>query len=131
MPTASRVRVASRVEDLRVPDGKRMFEGPLERVIGMLASRGITLVVAPCSACDDEVLGLGDVLLPSAEVGPMMRRLRRVGLEVTAFRGALNGEEDERVRLGFLAHGRPARLAGALHAALGEAPRMITAPLDL
>jgi hypothetical protein len=128
MPTANPVRGAIVTEDSRVPADGRVLVEPMKRAIGMLGSRGITLVVTPCWASDGKVLVLGEVPLSSAEVRPMMRRLRRMGLEVTALHGEEGGD---RVRLGFLGHGGAARLAGVLRAAFGDPPRVRTTPLHL
>jgi len=65
-------------------------------------------------------LVLGDLVLPAAEVNPVMTKLAVGGIEVTALHNHLLRNQPFTMYMHVLGHGDPVKLAAALHTALAE-----------
>jgi len=63
---------------------------------------------------------MGDLVLTSDEVNPVMKKLEEGGIEVTALHNHLLRNEPFTMYMHVLGHGDPVKLAGQLHAALAE-----------
>ena len=67
---------------------------------------------------DTEAMLMGDLVLLDREVGPVLGKLQEGGIEQTALHNHLLHESPRVMYLHIGAHGAPARLAAAVHAAL-------------
>ena len=74
--------------------------------------------VAFKAADDHDAMAMGDLVLRDDEVGPVMLKLREGGIEQTALHNHLLRETPAIVYMHIRAHGDPARVAAAIHAAL-------------
>src|SRR5690348_6275166 len=63
---------------------------------------------------------MGDLVLLTSEVTPVMTRLEQSGIEITALHNHLLRNEPFTMYMHVLGHGDPVKLATALHAALAE-----------
>src|SRR5262249_14511188 len=67
-----------------------------------------------------DAMGMGDLVLTSAEAGPVMKKLAEGGIEITALHNHLLRNEPFTMYMHVLGHGDPVKLASALHAGLAE-----------
>src|SRR5262245_2320364 len=67
-----------------------------------------------------EAMVMGDVVLTSEEVGPVMNKLAEGGIDVTALHNHLLRSSPATLYMHVRGHGDPVKLATALHAALAE-----------
>jgi len=67
---------------------------------------------------DTEAMLMGDLVVLDSEVGPVLGKLQEGGIEQTALHNHLLHESPRVMYLHIGAHGAPARLAAAVHAAL-------------
>jgi len=67
---------------------------------------------------DDEAMAMGDIVLRDDEVGPVMLKLREGDVEQTAVHNHLLRESPAITYMHIRAHGDPAKIASAIHAAL-------------
>ena len=74
------------------------------------------------------VMAMGDLVLGEDEVGPVMRALQRGGVEQTALHHHLLHESPRVIYMHIFAHGNAARIAQAIHAALGTSATPLGAP---
>src|SRR5512140_3013547 len=63
---------------------------------------------------------MGDLVLLSTEVNPVMKKLQEGGIEITALHNHLLRNEPFTMYMHVMGHGDPAKLAAALHDALQE-----------
>jgi len=75
-----------------------------------------------------EAMVMGDVVLLSEEVTPVMTKLEQGGIEVTALHNHLLRNEPFTMYMHVLGRGDPVKLASALHAALAESKTPLTNP---
>jgi hypothetical protein len=68
----------------------------------------------------DQGVVMGDLVLLTGEVAPVMTKLEQTGIEVTALHNHLLRNEPFTMYMHVLGHGDPVKLATALHAALAE-----------
>lgn len=68
----------------------------------------------------NEGMVMGDLVLLSTEVTPVMTKLEESGIEITALHNHLLRNEPFTMYMHVLGHGDPVKLATALHAALAE-----------
>ena len=73
-----------------------------------------------------KAVALGDLVLTSDEVGPVMQRLQQDGISQTAVHNHLLGENPRVMYMHIMAEGDPVKLAETLHAALGESQTPMT-----
>jgi hypothetical protein len=71
-----------------------------------------------------QAMVMGDLVMTQDEVGPVMRKLREGGIEITALHNHLLRAEPMTLYMHIEAHGDPAALASAVHAGLaaGKTP---------
>ena len=74
----------------------------------------------------NEGMVMGDLVLLTSEVTPVMTKLEQSGIEITALHNHLLRNEPFTMYMHVLGHGDPVRLATALHVALAESKT----PLD-
>jgi len=67
-----------------------------------------------------EAMVMGDLVLTSEEVGPVMNKLAEGGIDVTALHNHLLRSSPATLYMHVRGHGDPVKLATALHAALAE-----------
>ena len=67
-----------------------------------------------------EGMVMGDLVLLTSEVAPVMTKLEQSGIEITALHNHLLRNEPFTMYMHVLGHGDPVKLATALHAALAE-----------
>jgi len=77
---------------------------------------------------DSTAMLMGDLVLLSSEVGPVIDALRQGGVEQTALHNHLAGESPHVVYLHIAGHGRPVALATAVHDALAQTKTPPPAP---
>src|SRR5215469_5064150 len=65
-------------------------------------------------------MAMGDLVLTSDEVGPVMKKLEESGIEITALHNHLLRNQPFTMYMHVLGHGDPVKLATAFHAALAE-----------
>jgi len=75
-----------------------------------------------------EAMVMGDVVLLSEEVTPVMTKLEQGGIEITALHNHLLRNEPFTMYMHVLGRGDPVKLASALHAALAESKTPLTNP---
>src|SRR5216683_5780505 len=75
-----------------------------------------------------EAMVMGDVVLLSEEVTPVMTKLEQSGIEITALHNHLLRNEPFTMYMHVLGRGDPVKLASALHAALAESKTPLTNP---
>jgi hypothetical protein len=68
----------------------------------------------------DEAMVMGDLVLTSEEVGPVMNKLAEGGIDITALHNHLLRSSPATLYMHIRGHGDPIKLAMALHAALAE-----------
>ena len=73
-----------------------------------------------------KAIALGDLVLTSDEVGPVMQRLQEGGISETAVHNHLLGENPRVMYMHVMAEGDPARIAETLRNALGESKTPMT-----
>ena len=73
-----------------------------------------------------KAMALGDLVLTSDEVGPVMQRLQQDGISQTAVHNHLLGENPRVMYMHIMAQGDPAKLAETLRSALGESKTPMT-----
>lgn len=84
-------------------------------------------------------MALGDIVLTTEEVGPVMQRLQEGGISETAVHNHVLGENPHVMYMHIMAEGEAAKIAETLRAALSEsktpltmgAPAAPSAPIDL
>jgi hypothetical protein len=67
-----------------------------------------------------EAMVMGDLVLTSEEVGPVMNKLAEGGIDITALHNHLLRSSPATLYMHIRGHGDPVKLATALHAALAE-----------
>ncbi len=77
---------------------------------------------------DNEAMAMGDIVLRVDEVGPVMLKLREGDIEETALHNHLLHESPAIMYMHIRAHGDPARIASAIHAALALTRTPFVAP---
>ncbi len=75
-----------------------------------------------------EAMVMGDLVLLSEEVTPVMTKLEQSGIEITALHNHLLRNEPFTMYMHVLGRGDPVKLASALHAALAESKTPLTNP---
>ena len=75
-----------------------------------------------------KAMALGDLVLTSDEVGPVMQRLQEGGISQTALHNHVLGENPRVMYMHIMAEGDPAKLAETLRTALGESKTPLTMP---
>jgi hypothetical protein len=73
-----------------------------------------------------KAMALGDLVLTTDEVGPVMQRLQQGGISQTAVHNHLLGENPRVMYMHIMADGDPAKLAETLRSALGESKTPMT-----
>ena len=73
-----------------------------------------------------KAMALGDLVLTTEEVGPVMQRLQQDGISQTAVHNHLLGENPRVMYMHIMAQGDPAKLAETLRSALGESKTPMT-----
>ena len=68
----------------------------------------------------DDAMLMGDLVLTSTELGPVLAELARQGLDVTAIHNHLVGEQPQLTYVHFHGHGKALDLARHLDRALGQ-----------
>src|SRR6185437_6631411 len=71
---------------------------------------------------------MGDLVLLTSEVTPVMTALEQSGIEITALHNHLLRNEPFTMYMHVLGHGDPVKLATALHAALAESKTPLSSP---
>ena len=74
-----------------------------------------------------KAMALGDLVLTTDEVGPVMQRLQQDGISQTAVHNHLLGENPRLMYMHIMAEGDPAKLAESLRSALAESKTPMTA----
>src|SRR5205823_9003371 len=77
---------------------------------------------------DTETMLMGDLVVLDSEVGPVLGKLQEGGIEQTALHNHLLHESPRVMYMHIGAHGAPARLAAAVHAALALTTTPFGAP---
>jgi len=79
-----------------------------------------------------EAMVMGDLVLTSEEVGPVMNKLAEGGIDITALHNHLLRSSPATLYMHVRGHGDPVKLATALHAALAESktPLQAAAPVS-
>ena len=77
-----------------------------------------------------KAMALGDLVLTTDEVGPVMQRLQEGGISPTALHNHVLGENPRVMYMHIMAEGDPAKIAETLRTALGESktPMTMAAP---
>ena len=75
-----------------------------------------------------EAMVMGDIVLTSDEVNPVMKKLEEGGIEITALHNHLLRNEPFTMYMHVHGRGDPAKLAAALHAGLAESKTPLAAP---
>jgi hypothetical protein len=83
---------------------------------------------AAFSGSDTHAMVMGDLVLLPDEVGPVMKKLRASGFEITAVHNHLLGETPHVMYMHYMGHGDAARLAKSLRSALAESKTPLAAP---
>ncbi len=73
---------------------------------------------AAFSGSDDDAMAMGDLVLLTDELGPVMAKLRASGFEITGIHNHLLGESPRVIYMHYMGHGKAADLAGSLKSAL-------------
>lgn len=73
-----------------------------------------------------KAMALGDLVLTTDEVGPVMQRLQQGGISQTAVHNHLVGENPRLMYMHIMAEGDPAKIAETLRNALGESKTPMT-----
>ena len=107
------------------PDGAYKFgmpRGDLKVTVdGVAIKPGFALGSwAAFSAPGDGAMAMGDLVLTEDEVGPVIAKLQEGGIEVSAVHNHLLHETPRVMYVHFHGHGNAAKIAQALHEALGE-----------
>ena len=82
-------------------------------------------------ATGDDTMVMGDLVLTSEEVNPVMKRLVEGGIDITAVHNHLLRSSPVTLYMHVEGHGDPAKLAQALHAALSLSKTPLKAPAAL
>jgi len=77
---------------------------------------------------DNDAMAMGDLVLREDEVAPVIAKLRQGGVEQTALHNHLLRESPRLLYLHVSAHGNPATVAAAIHAALALTGTPLAAP---
>jgi len=84
--------------------------------------------VAFTQVSDTDAMLMGDLVLLESEIAPVLGQLQEGGIEQTALHNHLLQESPHVMYLHIAGHGTPARLAGAIHAALVHTGTPLGAP---
>ena len=76
----------------------------------------------------DDAMVMGDLVLTSEEVNPVMQKLEEGGIEITALHNHLLRNQPFTMYMHVLGHGDPVKLAAALHGALAMSKTPLPGP---